>query len=161
MRLILSFNTIIKVCTCPSDPFTVTNGVKRAGVLSPHLFAVYLDELSVQLSTPRAGCTVGNIFVNHLLFADDTCVFGPSLSGFHRLSICCDYTGELEIVFDCNKTIGVACYTSCFPEWRVKFAKQVNYLHVLLHVSLKDATDTQRKLKSLYCVARKLRGILA
>ena len=30
-------------------PFTVTNGVRQGGVLSPYLFAVYLDELSTQL----------------------------------------------------------------------------------------------------------------
>jgi len=28
-----------------SSPFTVTNGVRQGGVLSPYLFAVYLDKL--------------------------------------------------------------------------------------------------------------------
>ena len=41
-------------------PFTVTNGVRQGGVLSPCLFAVYLDELSIQLGSARVGCTVGN-----------------------------------------------------------------------------------------------------
>jgi len=57
-----------------SSPFTVTNVVRQRGVLSPYLFAVYLDELSIQLGSARMGCTVGNMVVNHLMFADDTYV---------------------------------------------------------------------------------------
>jgi len=34
-------------------PLYCNNGVRQGGVLSPYLFAVYLDELSIQL-----GCTV-------------------------------------------------------------------------------------------------------
>ena len=40
-----------------SSPFTATNGVRQ--ILSPYLFAVYLDELSIQLGSARVGCTVG------------------------------------------------------------------------------------------------------
>jgi len=36
------------------------------------------------------------------------CVFSPRISGSKRLlSICGDYAVEHEIVFDCNKMIGV------------------------------------------------------
>ena len=90
-----------------SSPFTVTNGVRQRGVLSPYLFAVYLDELSIQLGSPRVGCTVGNMVVNHLKFADDMCV-QPSIGGLQCLpNICGDYAAEHEIIFNCNKTIGV------------------------------------------------------
>jgi len=57
-----------------SSPFTITNGVRQGGVLSPYLFAVHLDELSIQLGSARVGCTVGNMIVNHLMFADVMCV---------------------------------------------------------------------------------------
>jgi len=36
-----------------SSPYTATNGVRQGGVLSPYLFAVYLDELSTQLGSAR------------------------------------------------------------------------------------------------------------
>ena len=69
----------------------VTNGVRQGGVLSPCLFAVYLDELSIQLGSARVGCTVANMVVNHLMFADDICVFSPSINGLQcLLNICGD-----------------------------------------------------------------------
>jgi len=41
-----------------------------------------------------------------LIFADDICVFSPSISGLRcLLNICGDYAAEHEITFNCNKTI--------------------------------------------------------
>ena len=98
----------VKWGTNYSSPFTVTNGVRQGGVLSPYLFAVYLDELSTQLGSARVGCTVGNMVMNHLMFADDVCVFSPSISGPQcLLNIGGDYAAEHKITFNCNKTIGV------------------------------------------------------
>ena len=68
----------VKWGTNYSSTFTVTNVVRQGGVLSPYLFAVYLDELSNQLGSAKVGCTVGNMIVNHLMFADDICVFSLS-----------------------------------------------------------------------------------
>jgi len=45
--------------------------------------------------------------VIHVMFADDVCVFSPSTSGLQHLNICGNYAAEHEIVFNCNKTIGV------------------------------------------------------
>ena len=89
-------------------PLCCNHGIKQGGVLSPYLFAVYLDELSIQLGSARVGCTVGNMVVNHLMFADDISVFRPSISGLQcLLNICGDYAAEHKITFNCNKTIGV------------------------------------------------------
>jgi len=81
---------------------------KARGVLSPYLFQVYLDDKTKKLGSARVGCTVGNMFVNHLMFADDICVFSPSIRGLQcLLNICGDYAAEHEITFDSNKTNGV------------------------------------------------------
>jgi hypothetical protein len=39
-----------------SAPFTVSNGVRQGGVLSPILFTMYLDDLLVELSNLGVGC---------------------------------------------------------------------------------------------------------
>jgi len=51
---------------------------------------------------------VGSMVVSHLLFADDSCLFVPSLSDLQCLvDIWCDSAAEHEIVFNCHKTVGV------------------------------------------------------
>jgi len=46
--------------------------------------------------------------VNHLMFADNICVFIPSISGLPRLlDIRGEYAAKHEIAFNCNKTTGV------------------------------------------------------
>jgi len=75
--------------TCFSYRLTVTSGARQRESCEP--IVAYLRELSIQQGTARAGCTVGNVVVNQLPFADDICVFGPSLNGLQRLlNICCD-----------------------------------------------------------------------
>ena len=44
--------------TC-SERFTVTNGVRQGGILSPFLINIYMDELSVKLNQESIGCFVG------------------------------------------------------------------------------------------------------
>ena len=54
-----------------SSVFTLSNGVRQGGVLSPYLFNVYMDGLSEMLNTCRTGCYSGVSKVNHLMYADD------------------------------------------------------------------------------------------
>ena len=51
-----------------SDYSNVSNGVRQGGVLSPKLFAIYIDDLSNQL----AYCVnLGAISMNNVICADD------------------------------------------------------------------------------------------
>ena len=142
---------------------------KARGVLSPYSFAAYLDELSIQLGSSRVGYTVGNMVLNHLMFADDICVFSPSISGLQcLLNICGDYAAKHQITFNCNKTIGVLFCPKNYKQpapsnvflngARVQSFDQVKYIGVWINASLKDDDDIQRQVKSLYCAANKLRG---
>ena len=63
--------------SCMSDSFRITNGVRQGGILSPRLFAVYLDELSKALIKLGIGCNVG-VYINHLFYADDLCILAPT-----------------------------------------------------------------------------------
>jgi len=145
----------VKCGTNYSSPFSVTNGVRQGGVLSPYIFAVYRDELSIQLGSARVGCTVGNMVVNHLMFADDICVFSLSISGLQcLLNIYSDYAAEHEITLNCNKTIGVLFCPKKYKQpapsavflngVRVQFLDQMKYLGVWINASLKDDDDIQR-----------------
>ena len=74
-------NMNVKWGNCLSSPFSVSSGVRQGGVLSPYLFALYIDNLSVKLNCVKAGCFLGNSRLNHIIYADDLCCFSPSLDG--------------------------------------------------------------------------------
>ena len=61
----------IKWSGAVSSSFSVKNGVKQGGVLSPRLFNIYLDELLYKLKQSRFGCYYGTDFVGSLAYADD------------------------------------------------------------------------------------------
>ena len=54
-----------------SSGFGVSNGVRQGGILSPYLFCVYMDDLSIKLNDIKVGCTIGTTLINHLMYADD------------------------------------------------------------------------------------------
>ena len=47
---------IVKWNNLHSSSFKVTNGVRQGGILSPRLFAVYVDALSKRLKQSNVGC---------------------------------------------------------------------------------------------------------
>ena len=56
-----------------SPYFTIFNGVRQGGILSPSLFAVYMDDLSSLLNISRIGCHIDDVCINHVFYADDLC----------------------------------------------------------------------------------------
>ena len=63
-----------------SCSFKVGNGVKQGGILSPVLFNVYMDKLSIALSDTAIGGHIGVQLLNHLCYADDMCLISISSS---------------------------------------------------------------------------------
>ena len=77
--------------TC-STSFCVTNGVKQGVIISPMLYNLYMDDLSLMLNCSGIGGYIGTSFINHLCYADDLCLVSLSSSGMqHLLNICNEY----------------------------------------------------------------------
>ena len=88
-----------------SNSFQVSNGVRQGGILSPYLFNVYMDELSARLNNLKIGCSLDDIFINHLMYADDLVLISPSTRGLNRLiEECQKYGIEFDILFNSNKS---------------------------------------------------------
>ena len=147
----------------------MSNGVRQGGVLSPYLFAVYLDDLSNELNNIKAGCYIGEVLLNNLMFADDICVFCLSVRWLQKiLDVCQAYAESHGIIFNCNKTVcmtlkakhakSTATPVLILGGQYVTSVDQYKYLGILLDTELADDKDIQRQLRYQYRAANKLRG---
>lgn len=69
-----------------SGRFSVSNGVKQGGILSPVLFSIYTDILLNELSNCGSGCYMGNVFCGALAYADDIVLLAPNRSALERMT---------------------------------------------------------------------------
>ena len=90
-----------------STNFSVFNGVRQGGVLSPILFNVYVDELLVRLKQHDFGCHIGNRFVGGLCYvADDLTMLSPSVRGLQKMvGICEEFANDYIVTFISGKTL--------------------------------------------------------
>ena len=86
--------------------FLLTDEVRQGGILSPMLFNIYIDGLSDILNNSTIGGSSDGICVNHMLYADDLCIFSWSPPGLLQLLVQCDdYCRKHSITFNVSKSI--------------------------------------------------------
>ena len=73
-----------------STKFVMINGVRQGGILSPSVFNVYMNNLSLSLNHSGIGGSLGDNLINHLCYADDLCLIAPSSAGMWKLLDTCD-----------------------------------------------------------------------
>ena len=84
---------MVKWCDIMSRAFRVSNGVRQGGILSPHLFCLYIDDLIQRLNRSNTGCNLNGQMINNLGYADDMTLLSPSPKGLQALvNICEDYS---------------------------------------------------------------------
>ncbi|XDV54494.1 hypothetical protein PO909_022775 [Leuciscus waleckii] len=137
---------------CVSAPFGVRNGVRQGGILSPILFNMYVDELSVCLNSCNTGCMIGNTLVNHIMYA--------------LLNVCSDYGTVYDMKFNTDKSAVMICRTKedkclMFPPFKLagntlRVLSRYKYLGHLITDQLKDDLDVYRQCRSLYAQANSL-----
>ena len=171
VRLLAFWYSSQKLCVQWGDAlsadFTVLNGVKQGGILSPLFFNVYMDELSTRLNTCGVGCNVNGEFLNHFMYADDICLVAPSAKALQRmLDICTDHADSHNIVFNSNKSVCM-CINSAkyklqvFPivHLGIQVLQYVNlykYLGCIINNVLNDNDDMKRTLRGIYARANML-----
>jgi len=76
------------------ESFLAKCGVRqgRGGVLSPYLFAMYVDELITRLRQCGYGLHIGQLLVGCAVYADDTALLFASCYGLQRLLNICDHS---------------------------------------------------------------------
>jgi len=68
-------------------------GIRQGGVLSPYLFAVFIDSVVDNIKASGLGCYIKCVCYSILLYADDIILLSPSVSSLQKLLSVC----ELEL----------------------------------------------------------------
>jgi len=103
------------------------------------------------------------------MFADDICVFCPSVRWLQRiLDVCQAYAESHGIISNCNKPVSMTFKAKSAKRTAItllklggqygKFVDQHKYLRIALDTELSDDKDIQRQLRYQYYAANKLRA---
>jgi len=75
---------------------------RQGGVLSPYLFSRYIRGLIQSIASCHVGCSIGDMMVNILAYADDIVLLSPSWRGLQylidKLTLCAE-----SINMTCNE----------------------------------------------------------
>ena len=124
-------------------------------------FNVYMDDLSNILNKSGLGCHLGDVSVNNLLYADDTCILAPSPSALQRLLKLCElFACDNNVIFNAAKTKYMCLKTKTLKDLIVpdvllsgnaltRLSVQ-KYLGVLISDDCQDDVDIKRHVRSLY-----------
>ena len=150
-----------------SDSFRISNGVRQGGLISPLYFNLYMDGLSALLTDSKVGCCINGTRINHLMYADDSCIIAASPSSLQKLlDICSDYAMDNTITYNESKTKCVCFKPKSLHKLQVppiylnssqlKFESCVKYLGVFLNETCSDEDDMVRHKRYLYATGNLL-----
>ena len=168
VRLLAFWYTNQKMCirwgNVYSNEFTVSNGVRQGGILSPMLFNVYVDDLSGELNSKNVGVKYNGVIINHLMYADDLVLFAPSSAGLSKLLRICEKVGVTHNILYNSKKSAVMIIRSALlrdsvlPSFTLcnnilKVVHVVKYLGHYVNDDLTDDADISRQIRKQYVQA--------
>ena len=163
LRFLLSWYSSQQMCvcwnSCVSHWFSVSNGIRQGSVLSPVLFAVYLDGLLQKLSQIGVGCYWGAHFVGAVCYADDIALLALCPSALRiMLTTCEEFAPSHGLKLNAEKTqlirFGLSSSFSCkdcinFGGIALDFMDTITHLGHVLSYNLDDTSDIIRVMKDM------------
>jgi len=103
-RATLAYSTVILVSRTRMNTQLMLAGVRQEGVLSPLLFAIFIDSLVDKVRLTGVGCYISHVCVSIFLYADDILLIAPSVSALQiLLSACEDELRTLDMQLNTKK----------------------------------------------------------
>ena len=91
-----------------STSFHIFAGVRQGGLLSPMLFAVYMDNLISRLRASGLGCNLHGVYYGCLVYADDVMLISRSVTVMQRMLAICDmFAVDLDVKFNTVKSVAI------------------------------------------------------
>ena len=112
LKLLLHWFSISQCCVrwnnVFSEFFVIRAGVRQGGILSPTLFAIYMDVLINELESSGIGCKFYDNYVGCLVYADDIILLSPSQYGMQTLlNICSNFAIKFDLKYNVKKSFAM------------------------------------------------------
>ena len=89
-----------------SSTFQIFAGDRQGGVLSPSLYAVFIDSVISKLRAAGLGTRIGQFFFSCLLYADDILLVSHSLHELQAmLDLCAKEAADLDFTLNAKKSV--------------------------------------------------------
>lgn len=120
-----------------SNQFQIWSGVRQGGVLSPCLFAVFIDSIISKLRAAGHGAYIGKFDFDCLLYADDILMVSHSITAMQTmLNICSLEAEHLDFTFNTAKSVALrtgpryrhACAQLSLSGTKITYVDQFKYL---------------------------------
>jgi len=93
-----------------SAMFGTSLGVKQGGPASPRLFTIYMEPLSNELNKLNVGIHLGDLIINHLMYADDVLLLASNIADLNMLlQVTSKFGIDYELKFNPSKTQFMIC----------------------------------------------------
>ena len=115
--------------------------VRQGGIISPVLFALYIDDLISTLKTSKLGCMINGHYFGCFLYANDILLLNHSLFTLkNMLDFCASLIVNLDLNFNFNKSIILRICSrwkaTCSPlllcNIPLSFVSEMKYLGVVI-----------------------------
>lgn len=106
--------TCVKWQNFVSALFTLSAGVRQGGVLSPILFAIFINDIVDKVYAANVGCYISSICASIFIYADDILLVAPTITGLQLLlHVCENELLKLDMQLNVNKSMCIR-FGPCF-----------------------------------------------
>ena len=151
--------------------FSISNGVRQGGILSPKLFALYMNSLTNKLIDCKTGCYIDMQCINYVLYADDIYLMAPTATAMQcMLDICYNYGLDNDVLFNPLKWVCMLFKPKGYELYRpnimigtevLEYVDNTKYLGIIFCETMKDDKDMIRQIRLLYAKSNKLLRIFS